>query len=81
MIEPQTIHKQSHHALTTDTLETHFPAELKPHFVEESSTHHKEQHQVTSHRSDLINASTVIEENDNEAEQEYIEDNFEDDYA
>jgi hypothetical protein len=36
---------------------------------------------VTSHRSDLINASKVIEENDNEAEQEYIEDNFEDDYA
>jgi hypothetical protein len=81
MIEPQTVHKQSYHALTTDTLETHFPAELKPHFVEESSGLHKEQHKVTSHRSDLINASKVIEENDNEAEQEYIEDNFEDDYA
>lgn len=80
MIEPQTVHKQSHHSVT-DTLETHFPAELKSHFVEESSGLHKEQHQVTSHRSDLIDPSKVIEENDNEAEQEYIEDNFEEEYA
>ena len=42
MIEPQTIHKPSHRALT-DTLDTHFPTELKPHFVEESSVLHKEQ--------------------------------------
>ena len=80
MIEPQTVQKQSHHS-ETDTLETHFPAELKPHFVEDSSGLHKEQHQVTSHRSDLIDPSKVIEENDNQAEQEYIEDNFEEEYA
>ena len=80
MIEPQTVHKQSHHSVT-DTLETHFPAELKPHFVEDSPGLHKEQHQLTSHRSDLIDPSKVIEENDNEAEQEYIEDNFEEEYA
>jgi hypothetical protein len=80
MIEPQTIHKPSHRALT-ETLDTHFPTELKPHFVEDSSGLHKEHHQEISHKSTIIDASKVIAENENEADQEYIEDNFEDDYA
>ena len=81
MIEPQTIHKPSHRALS-DTLDTHFPTELKPHFIEESSELQKVQHQEeTSKISNFIDPSKVIEENENEAEQEYIEDNFEDEYA
>ena len=81
MIEPQTIHKPSHRALN-DTLDTHFPTELKPHFIEESSEVQKVHHQEeTSKISNFIDPSKVIEENENEAEQEYIEDNFEDEYA
>ena len=56
MIEPQTIHKQSHRTIT-DTLDTHYPAELKPHFIEDSSGLHKEQHQEISPTSNLIDPS------------------------